>query len=73
MTVVVAVAELLPGHGSSVSLVTVAVLLSVVPFGVLAFSGIPVVRALGVTVASMVVAALVVIELEHLAPLGRKP
>src|SRR5438067_5170798 len=38
MTVVVAVAELLPGHGSSVSLVTVAVLLSVVPFGVLAFT-----------------------------------
>jgi predicted exporter len=41
-------------------------------FGVLAFSGIPVVRALGVTVASMVIAALVVIELEHLAPLAKK-
>ena len=41
-------------------------------FGVLALSGIPVVRALGMTVASMVVAALLVIELEHLAPLGRR-
>jgi predicted exporter len=41
-------------------------------FGVLALSGIPVVRALGITVAAMVVAALVVIELEHLAPLARK-
>jgi predicted exporter len=42
-------------------------------FGVLAFSGIPVVRVLGITVASMVLAALLVIELEHLAPLARKP
>lgn len=38
-------------------------------FGVLAFSGIPVVRALGLTVAAMVVAALVVIELEALGGL----
>ena len=38
MTPVVAVAELFPGHGSKVSLVAVAVLLSVVPFGVLAFT-----------------------------------
>jgi predicted exporter len=40
-------------------------------FGVLALSSIPVVRALGVTVSAMVVLALVVIELEHLAPLGK--
>ena len=39
----------------------------------LALSGIPVVRALGLTVTSMVVAALVVIELEHLAPLAKQP
>src|SRR4029077_17523964 len=38
MTPVVAVAELFPGHGSNVSLVAVAVLLSVVPSGVLAFT-----------------------------------
>src|SRR2546429_386460 len=38
MTLVVAVAELFPGHGSNVSLVAVAVLLSVVPFGVLALT-----------------------------------
>lgn len=42
-------------------------------FGVLALSGIPVVRALGLTVALMVVAALLVIEFEHLAALGKKP
>jgi predicted exporter len=42
-------------------------------FGVLALSGIPVVRALGSTVALMVVAALVVIEFEYLAALGKKP
>ena len=41
-------------------------------FGVLALSGIPVVRALGVTVALMVAVALLVIEFEHLAVLGRK-
>jgi predicted exporter len=42
-------------------------------FGVLALSGIPVVRALGSTVALMVVAALLLIEFEHLAALGKKP
>ena len=41
-------------------------------FGVLALSGIPVVRALGITVAMMVFAALLVIELEHLSPLAKK-
>jgi predicted exporter len=40
-------------------------------FGVLALSDIPVVHALGVTVASMVLAALLVIELEHLSPLAK--
>src|SRR5438105_990590 len=38
LTLVVAVAELFPGHGSNVSLVAVAVLLSVVPFRVLALT-----------------------------------
>jgi predicted exporter len=42
-------------------------------FGVLALSGIPVVSALGSTVALMVMAALLVIEFEHLAVLGGKP
>ncbi len=41
-------------------------------FGVLALSGIPVVRALGLTVALMTLAALLVIEFEHLSTLGRK-
>lgn len=40
-------------------------------FGVLALSGIPVVRALGSTVALMVIAALLVIEFEYLAALGK--
>lgn len=40
-------------------------------FVVLAFSAIPVVRALGITVTSMVVVALVMIELEHFRPLGK--
>lgn len=40
-------------------------------FGVLALSEIPVVSALGVTVSLMVVAALLVIELEYLSPLQR--
>ena len=39
----------------------------------LALSGIPVVRALGATVAMMVMVALVLIEFEHLAGLGEKP
>jgi predicted exporter len=42
-------------------------------FGVLALSAIPVVSALGSTVAMMVLAALLVIELEHLAGLGKTP
>lgn len=42
-------------------------------FGVLALSGIPVVRALGGTVALMVLAALLVIEFEHFAPRGGEP
>jgi len=41
-------------------------------FGVLALSGIPVVRALGSVVALMVIAALLVIEFEHLSGLGKK-
>jgi predicted exporter len=41
-------------------------------FGVLALSSIPVVSALGSTVAFMVITALVMIEFEHLAVLGRK-
>jgi predicted exporter len=41
-------------------------------FGVLALSGIPVVRALGSTVAIMVISALFIIEFEHLSGLGRK-
>lgn len=41
-------------------------------FGVLALSGIPVVRALGLTVMTMVLAALLVIELEHLRPLAKE-
>jgi predicted exporter len=42
-------------------------------FGVLALSSLPVVRALGLTVALMVVVALLVIEFEHLSGLGKKP
>jgi predicted exporter len=41
-------------------------------FGALALSGIPVVRALGETVALMVLAALLVIEFEHFTPLAKK-
>jgi predicted exporter len=41
-------------------------------FGVLALSGIPVVRALGLTVSLMVLLALLVIELEHLSGLRGK-
>jgi predicted exporter len=53
--------------------VRLSALTTAASFGVLALSGIPVVRALGVTVASMVIAALLVIELEHLRPLASKP
>jgi predicted exporter len=53
--------------------VRLSALTAAVSFGVLALSGIPVVRALGSTVALMVVAALVLIEFEHLSVLGKKP
>jgi predicted exporter len=53
--------------------VRVSALTTAASFGVLALSGIPVVRALGVTVSLMVVVALVVIEFEHLGALGKKP
>jgi predicted exporter len=52
--------------------VRMSALTTAASFGVLALSGIPVVRALGSTVAMMVVAALLVIEFEHLALLGGK-
>jgi len=52
--------------------VRISALTSAASFGVLAISSIPVVRALGVTVASMAIVALLVIELEHLSGLGRK-
>ncbi|HEX2862026.1 MAG TPA: hypothetical protein VHN79_10320, partial [Lacunisphaera sp.] len=53
--------------------VRMSALTTAASFGVLALSGIPVVRALGLTVALMVLAALLVIELEQLTPLGKKP
>jgi predicted exporter len=52
--------------------VRLSALTSASSFGVLALSGIPVVRALGVTVAAMVLVALLVIELEHLSPLASR-
>ena len=52
--------------------VRLSALTTAASFGVLALSGIPVVRALGLTVSAMVVAALVAIELEHFGPLARK-
>ncbi|MBI3885559.1 MAG: MMPL family transporter [Opitutae bacterium] len=52
--------------------VRLSALTTAASFGVLALSGIPVVRALGTTVALMVVAALLVIEFEHLAGLKGK-
>jgi hypothetical protein len=52
--------------------VRLSALTTAASFGVLAMSGIPVVSALGSTVALMVIAALLVIEFEHLAALGRK-
>jgi predicted exporter len=51
--------------------VRMSALTTAASFGVLATSGIPVVRALGLTVMTMVLAALLVIELEHLSPLAR--
>lgn len=52
--------------------VRMSALTTAASFGVLALSGIPVVRALGSTVALMVVISLVLIEFEHLAALGKK-
>lgn len=51
--------------------VRLSALTTAASFGVLALSGIPVVRALGVTVMSMVLVALLFIELEHLSSLGQ--
>ena len=53
--------------------VRMSALTAAASFGVLALSGIPVVRALGSTVALMVLVALIAIEFEHLAALGKKP
>jgi predicted exporter len=53
--------------------VLLSALTTAASFGVLALSGIPVVRALGSTVALMVIIALLAIKMEHLAALGRKP
>ena len=50
--------------------VRLSALTTMASFGVLALSGIPVVRALGGTVALMVLAALLVIEFEHFKPLS---
>lgn len=52
--------------------VRLSALTTAASFGVLALSGIPVVRALGSTVALMVVVSLLTIEFEHLAALGKK-
>ena len=53
--------------------VTMSALTTAASFGVLALSGIPAVRALGSTVAAMVLVALLLIEFEQLAVLGKKP
>lgn len=52
--------------------VRMSALTTAASFGVLALSGIPVVRALGLTVALMVIVSLLMIEFEHLAELGGK-
>lgn len=52
--------------------VRISGLTTMASFGVLALSAIPVVQALGLTVALMVAAALLTIEFEHLAALGGK-
>jgi predicted exporter len=52
--------------------VRLSALCTAASFGVLSLSAIPVVHALGETVASMVVAALLVIEFEHFAPIAEK-
>lgn len=51
--------------------VRLSALTTAASFGVLALSSIPVVRALGLTVAAMVVIALLMIEVEHLSPLAK--
>lgn len=61
----------LRGEGPPIS-VRLSALTTAASFAALTASGIPVVRALGVTVLGMVLLALVMIELEHLSPLGRK-
>ncbi|MDI1250683.1 MAG: MMPL family transporter [Lacunisphaera sp.] len=53
--------------------VLLSALTTAASFGVLALSGIPVVRALGSTVALMVIIALLVIKMEPFAALGEKP
>jgi predicted exporter len=53
--------------------VRLSALTAAASFGVLALSGIPVVRALGSTVALLVLAALLVIEFEQLSALGKRP
>jgi predicted exporter len=53
--------------------VRISALTAAASFAVLALSRIPVVQALGSTVASMVIVALIVIEFEHLSVLGRRP
>jgi hypothetical protein len=60
----------LRGEGPPIS-VRLSALTTAASFAALTASGIPVVRALGVTVFGMVVLALLMIELEHLSPLGR--
>ena len=52
--------------------VRLSALTAAASFGVLALSGIPVVHALGSTVALMVITALLLIEFEHLSTLGKK-
>ena len=52
--------------------VRMSALTAAASFGVLALSSIPVVHALGATVSAMVLTALLLIEFEHLAPLGRR-
>ena len=52
--------------------VRLSALTAAASFGALACSGIPVVHALGETVALMVLAALATIEFEHFAPLARQ-
>ncbi len=53
--------------------VRLSALTAAASFGALALSSIPVVRALGSTVALMVIAALLVIEFEHFGSIAKKP